>query len=56
MKYSNRKADTTVMLFAKIIEGLLIKNPYINHNATPVKNIKNMVKDNPETFFERQVL
>ena len=27
LKYTNKKADTTVILLAKIIEGLSFKNP-----------------------------
>lgn len=56
MKYNNKNEDTIVMLFAKIIEGLLIKKPYRSHKTIPVKNINNIGNESPETSLVRQVL
>ena len=40
LKYNNNIADITVIEFAKIMEGLCFKKPYISQSTIPIKNIK----------------
>ena len=56
MKYNNKKDETSVIVLASNIEILFTKIPYINQKIIPIKNIKNMGNENPETSLVFQVL
>lgn len=56
LKYSNKKAEISVIVFAKIMEGLFIRKPYISHPAIPIKNIKSIDKDKLDTSLVFHVL
>lgn len=44
------------MVFAKIIEGLFMRKPYISHPAIPIKNINSIGNDRLETSLVFHVL